>query len=487
MKHLRKLSLLLALAMLATTACGGGGDSEDTKGGNDTAPVSDTTPVETQVVLEVPNDLSSEYDVISFLTAESILAPPEELTDEVDVLGQAIYDSVMAVEEHFDIDLEFTGIVPWGDTSTMARQSINAGSDDYQFVFTCASHMVNLVNEGLFLPHAELPYIDIEKPWWNKQYIDSVSLVADEPYILFGDITYNTIQRTTCVFFNVQLLEEKLNMQPQDLYDIVYAGEWTIDKMAELVSGVYEDANGNTINDYDDIHGMVINGANQFNWMAFSSGIDFTDRDEDGYPTLNLNNETTIQLCDKLLAFMTNNPAVYKEADNHTHVWKFGNGKALFLQNRFFLTGWEQLRTMEQDYGILPMPKYDESIEGYHSTVESLVQWGGVPVTTIDPVFVSAVAEVYAYHGRDKITPAYYETTLKLKQTRDDASMEMLDMIMAGRDTDYLYINPLGGMNTVFNKVFNSSQNTFASQYASLEMAANATLQGLIEDYEELH
>ncbi|MBQ8551643.1 MAG: hypothetical protein IJ428_02385 [Clostridia bacterium] len=276
-------------------------------------------------------------------------------------------------------------------------------------------------------------------------------------------------------------------MVPQDLYDLVYNGEWTIDKMAELASQVYEDANGNTINDFDDIHGLVQFGASSFNWMAFSSGIDFTTRDEDGYPELNLNNETTLALCDKLLAFLTNNEAVYKHNDNHEHVWKFSNGKALFLQNRFFLTGWEQLRTMEQDYGILPMPKYDESIEGYHSTVEALVQWGGVPVTAADPVFVSAVAEAYAYEGRQRITPAYYETTLKLKQTRDDASMEMLDMIMAGRDTDYLFINPLGGMNEVFNKVFNSNQNSFASQYASLEMAANATLQGLIEDYEELH
>ncbi|MBQ8551642.1 MAG: hypothetical protein IJ428_02380 [Clostridia bacterium] len=150
MKHLRKLSMLLVLAMLATTACGGDGDSEDTKGGEDTTPVTDSETVNTEEMLEIPTDLSSEYDAISFLTAESILAPPEELTEEVDVLGQAKYEAVVAVEELLGVDLEFTGVVPWADTSTMARQSINAGSDDYQFVFTCASHMVNLVNEGSF-------------------------------------------------------------------------------------------------------------------------------------------------------------------------------------------------------------------------------------------------------------------------------------------------------------------------------------------------
>ena len=219
--------------------------------------------------------------------------------------------------------------------------------------------------------------------------------------------------------------------------------------------------------------------------MAYSSGVDFTARDEDGYPQLNLNNETTLDLVDKLLSLMINNEAVFAATDNNQHVDKFGNGNALFLQNRFFLTAWNQLRTMEDDYGILPMPKYSKDIEGYHSTVESFVQWGSVPVTVTDPVFVSAVAEALAYESRIHTTPAYYETTLKLKQTRDDASMEMIDMIMAGRDTDYLYINPLGGMNSIFAKVFNAGENNLASQYASLEMAANTTLRNLIDTYEE--
>ncbi|MBQ8551640.1 MAG: hypothetical protein IJ428_02370 [Clostridia bacterium] len=486
MKHLRKLSLLLVLAMLATTACNGGNDdTKDTEADTDTRIVTDSETVNNEEALELPDDLTSEYDVISFLTAENILGSADELTEDMDVLQQAMYERTAAIEERFAVDLQFTEVRPWQDTQNMARQSINAGSDDYQFVFTCASHMVNLVNEGLFLPHSELPWIDIEKPWWNKEYIQSVSLHEDEQYILFGDISYNMTQRTACVFFNVQLLEEKLNMQPEDLYELVYNDEWTIDKFTELVSGIYEDTNGNTVNDIDDIHGLTYLGSDPFNWMAFSSGLEFSGRDENGYPEINVNNETTLDLLDKLCKLFFNNEAVFKSSANPDFAVAFGSGKSLFCVNRFFMTSWQQFREMTDDYGILPMPKYSEDIEGYHSTVESLVQWGGIPVTVSDPVFLSAVAEALAYESRERTTPAYYETTLKLKQTRDEASMEMIDMIMAGRDTDYLYINPLGGLGNVFKNVFNAGQNNFASIYASVEIAGQTALQELIEAYED--
>ena len=474
--------MLLILAMLFTTACGGDGDNKDTDNGADTVHVSDGESTNNEEALGLPSDLKYPEETITILTAESIVAAPEELTEESELVDQAKHAIDLAIEDRFGITLDYVGIVPWQDTSGMARQSVNAGSDDYQMVFTCAQHQVNLVNEGLYLTHDELPYIDIDKPWWNKEYIESVSLHEDELYILFGDITYNTSQRTTCVFFNMNLLEEKLNMKPQDLYDLVYAGEWTIDKFTELVSQVYEDANGNTQRDTEDIYGFVSPWNETFNWMAYGSGIKFTTRGDDGYPEINLNTETTVTLVDKLCKlFFGNDGATVKgnAADD------FGAGRALFIVNRFFLTNWEQFRTMTDDYGILPIPKYDESIDGYHSPVEELVQWGAVPVTTSDPVMVSAVAEAMAYEGREQLTPAYYETTLKLKLTRDDESMKMIDLIMAGRDTDYIYINPLGGLGDVFEKVYAAQQNTFASSYASVEMAGAQALADLIEAYEE--
>lgn len=479
----RTISLILLTALISTLcSChgdGGNGNDTDVNSGDDTT----TTAVDTAAVLDLPDALKYPDKTVTILTAENILSGPEELTEDLDALGKAMYERTLAVEDRFDIDLDYVGVANWKDTQNIARQSINAGSDDYQMVFTCATHQLNLVNEGLYIPIDELVYIDIEKPWWNKDYIESVSLHKDDQYILFGDITYNTIERTCCVFFNVNLLEEKLNMVPEDLYQLVYNGDWTIDKFSELVSAVYED-NGDTIKNAEDIYGLVYNGNQAYNWLAFSSGLDFTTRDEDGYPKINLNTENTVSLVEKLSALFFNNQAVYDIKLSPDFAEAFGNGKSLFCVNRFYLTGWEAFRNMTDDYGVLPMPKFDGGIEGYHSTVESLVQWGGIPITVTDPAMVSAVAEALAYESRQKTTPAYYEVTLKLKQTRDEASMDMIDMIMDGRDTDYLYINPLKGLGNIFLNIHQAGQNNFSSQYASLETAAMTALSDLIEIYE---
>ncbi len=484
MKHLRKISLLLVLAMALTMTATSCGDKDKTPGEDTAASVADTADVAPgEATLELPDSIDTHYDTITVLTAEGTLHGPDELSDDISVFGKAMYDRRKAVEDRLEFEFTFLDVLKHDEVVSMARQSIGSGEDDFQMVFALSQYQVNLVNEGLYLPISDLPYIDIENPWWNKQYIDSVSLHPDEQYILFGDITYNQLERTCCVFVNLNMLEERLQMKPDDLYQIVRDGKWTIDKMTELVNQVYVD-DGDTKNDEEDIHGLVICGYNAVNWMAYSSGLKFTARNEEGYPELILNNETTVDLVDKLLALLVKNESVYSHKDNHGHVAKFGNGTSLFLVQRFFTAAWEELTNMQDDYGILPMPKYDESIDAYHSISEQNVQWGAVPITVTDPVFVSAAAEALAYYSRKYTTPAYYESTLKNRLTRDDASMEMIDIVMNGRDTDFLFANPLGGMNEIFSRVFSAGGNVFASVYARLEDVAYAKLQELIEDYE---
>ncbi len=485
MKHLRKIAMLLALAMtftMAVTSCG----KDEKKPADDTSVnTADTTDVAPgEETLDLPETIDSSYDTITILTAEGTLHGPDELSDELDVLGEAMYKRRREVEDRLGFEFAFLDIADHNDVMSMARQSIGAGEDDFQMVFVLCKFQVELINEGLYLPISELPYIDLDKPWWNKQYINSVSLHPDDQYVLFGDITYNQLERTVCVFVNLNLLQDRLKMEPDELYQIVRDGEWTIDKMTELVNQVYVD-DGDTKNDEDDIHGLVIWATNAMNWMAFSSGVKFTSRNEDGYPELDLNNETTVNLVDKLINLLCRNEHVFVHADNGGHIEKFGNGNALFLVQRFYNASWPQIQEMKDDYGILPVPKYDETVDGYHSVSEQNVQWGAVPVTVTDPEFVSAVAEALAYYSRKYTTPAYFESTLKLKDTRDDASMEMIDIVMEGRDTDFLFCNPLRGMNEIFIKIYGTGQNTFASYYASLETAAQKTLAELIQGYEE--
>lgn len=473
------LALILAMLMLSAVACTDTDVSDDTSA----ADASDQAVSEDDITPDIPDDLKFPGETVTIMSGEWVMTSVDTFEEAPDPVWQAKYYIDLHTEERFDITLDYVAIAPFQEVTGVVRQTVNSGSEDYHLVGAPAQTQVHLINEGMYHPVDELKYIDLDKPWWNREYIESVSFHKDELYVLFGDITYNTLERSTCVFFNIQLLDEKLGMQPEDLYNLVYEGKWTIDKFTELVSQVYED-DGNTLRDGGDTYGLVANWEESFNWMAYGAGLKFSGRDENGYPVINMYNEKTVDLVDKLCRLFFNNEGTsYSIASEST----FGNGQALFVVNRFFLTSWEQFRTMEDDYGLLPIPKYDESIEGYHSPVESLVWWTTVPVTISNTDMSSAIAEYMSYEGRLYLRPAYYETTLKLKQTRDEESMKMIDLIMAGRETDYLYINSTGEVGNLFKTVFRARENNFASEYAKVEKAGQQVIADLIKTYEESH
>ena len=403
--------------------------------------------------------------------------------EKADVLEKAKYDRLQIVEENLGVDFKFSGVAN-NDVPTMIRGAVNAGSNDYEMTSGLAQHMASLVYEGLFVPVSELVYVDLEQPWWNKEYIESVSYDIYNPYILFGGINYNAIERTTCVFVNVPLLEDKAQISLSDLQKLVLEGKWTLDIMNEMISGIYSDTNGNTVKDMGDTFGFISSGSGSFNYMAFSSGLEFTSRDADGYPELALNNERTYDLVEKLLSLFINNEDTLNTLSYADNVNAFTNGYSLFMIQRFFVSSWGQMREMKQDYSILPIPKLDEDIDNYHSVVGELVQWHTVPITATDLDMISVVLEMLAYEGYERVVPAYYDTTLKLKYSRGDdldTQSKILDIITDNARTDFFYINPTGSMQNIFKDIYWLGQNNFASLYAGYESSAEAAFESMRE------
>lgn len=483
----RLLSLALLVCMLLATACTGTADPVDTNDASvDTSAVSSADEESTEKP-DVPDDLY--YDGRSFrilCTLDAWYGPADldefELDKSADVLSQAHYKRNTMIEERFGIDLEiyYTAEQTVDD---VAIASVSAMSDDYDLVADVADWHRGAVYEGIYMPVNDLPYVDLDKPWWNKAYIESVSVNPANPYILFGPINGNGLQRTICGFFNIDLLTKTHGMTEQDMYDLVLDGEWTIDKMIEMCKGIYSDENGNTKPDDQDIYGFSHWNYWQVNFMAHSSGLKFTERDEDGYPVLALNNERSIALADKLLTLF-NNEDTYNHADNHGAVDFFATGHSLFHINRFFISEWNEMRENPNiNYGIIPAPKFDESIDNYYSAVANNGQWQMVPITEPDPEFASAIIEYLAYYGQEYIIPAYYDISLKFKYVRGDVdgASKMLDLITSNMYTDFIGVNTVGGLENIFTEICRQGQNNFSSKYAMRESGANYRLKEYIQ------
>ena len=118
--------------------------------------------------------------------------------------------------------------------------------------------------------------------------------------MMASDFMIDTLRTAHCLVYNKDLYTN-LYGDGDALYDTVLAGDWTLDKMIELVNSAYIDTNGNGQKDIGDTFGF---GVHQ-DWGPFipfsvSLGVEYLGRDAEGYPTLTMNNERTVLMCDKM-------------------------------------------------------------------------------------------------------------------------------------------------------------------------------------------
>ena len=98
-------------------------------------------------------------------------------------------------------------------------------------------------------------------------------------------------------------------------------------------------------------------------------------------------------------------------------------------------------REMKSDFGIIPVPKYDEAQENYYTYINTWCLGGvAVPLTCSDPELTGFMMEALCYQSYELVRPALCENLLKQKVSRDEASAQILDLIL---DNTYLDLNGL--------------------------------------------
>ena len=89
------------------------------------------------------------------------------------------------------------------------------------------------------------------------------------------------------------------------------------------------------------------------------------------------------------------------------------------------------------------------------------------------------------FESRKLLRPAYFDVTLEVKLTRDERSVDMLNLIFENRIFDFGWAFDFGGVLTsgIFNEI-NNGNNNFASSFASISTAAKAAVDQLIEQFQ---
>lgn len=148
-----------------------------------------------------------------------------------------------------------------------------------------------------------------------------------------------------------------------------------------------------------------------------------------------------------------------------------------------------EIRDMKDDYGVLPYPKLDEQTEGYRTYLSGTFSAQMISVNQPETNWerTGTITEALNAYSREFVIPAIYEVTLKTKTSRDERSVEMLDLILDSRAYSFDSCDevnfPLSPTRTLRSLIGSAKSKDITSYYASVKTQAQEWVDKMIETY----
>ncbi|MFA6948272.1 MAG: extracellular solute-binding protein [Eubacteriales bacterium] len=452
----------------------------------DTAAAADTTAV--QVKANVPEEDYEGADFLILTYDDGNLATrtyknSDADTETGDTINDAIYKRNLTVEEDFNINISQFAT---GSVESVAKKAIMAGDSTYDLIISSISHIRGLASSGYLINLYDVPYIDMTREYWD-QNMSSELTIGGKLFCNTGDIAVYDDMRVVCSIFNKGLWEQN---GLEDPYELVLGGKWTLDKMIELGSNVTKDLNGDGVYDQNDLWGIMSEyGAG--NDFFFASGERMVSLDADGNPKIVFDSERSISAAEKTLTFLLDSANVFLgDKIKSDDVWV--TASLMFQQDQVLMrtTTFEpvprDLRAMDTDFGVLPIPKFDEQQSDYHSFARSDIYVACVPSSVSSAERSGIITESLAAGSVATLTPAFYDISLQGKVLRDDASQSMLDIIFGSKVYDIGYLYSIGSFESMLSNIISSGKNNFASKLEGSLSKAQTSLDKLVDAYAEI-
>ena len=473
------LLILSLLASLTAAGCGESGTGDVTTGEIDTEPAVETSPDN----IPLGTDLGGQT-VRIYVRGDTI--DTEFATEQTgDIVDDAIYNRNRAIEDRLNVKLEYlsnTSVNFWDDRNIYmdtVRASVLANDGSIDIAAGLSNIMPYLAQDGMFvnLLRGDIPYLNFDSPWWPAELTDELS-VQGRMYMTSGEACLGVIKGMMCFYFNKDMIEQYKLENP---YELVTSGKWTLDKLDEMASSVYNDINGNTKVDEEDNFGFIIANENHAPNFLLACGYRLTEPDSQGLPKYALGSEKIVSLLDRLVNIMKKDGFAAKLDGKDAYSTTFINGKALFTTGEF--QNAETFRDLGFDYGIIPYPKLDENQSDYITSSRATYSLLGITVTASDIDAAAAVLEASASENYRSVTPVYFEKALKVKYSRDDVSSQMFDIIKSHISFDFGVVHGpmMENISTELRQEICRAKGTWSSTWAAKESTVNT----MVSDYLE--
>ena len=476
--------LLSALLLTSTISCAGSGDTTETTA-DTTVGGTVETEAETELTAELPDKtyngeevmfLTSLHTGFDWYTSYEIYAA--EMNGQL--INDAVFNRNQQIEERLDIKIAETKLEK---AHNVARETLIAGDTQFDVVMPYINDTIGLATEGLLMDLNTIPYLDLEKPWWDQR-ANANMVIADKLFFSTGDIAILDNECTMVMFFNKDMIEQYSLENP---YELVKENKWTIDTVGEMAAVVTHDSNGDGKMTNDDTWGLSV-ASNAPVSFYFGAGERIVDMDEEGKLAFSIGSSRSIDVFDKVMTLCYNENMLTDhngKADFNSVSPIFNAGQVMFVT--FALVDINALREAEFEFGILPYPLYDETQADYNNLISSgLVSSTSVPFNNDNTELTGVTLEALAYYSTDTLTPAYYDNALKTRYVRDEESGEMLDIIFATRVYDLGYIFNWGGAGQLVTSVYQAESTEYVSKWEAIQQKAQTALDEALETFAKL-
>ncbi|NLZ37778.1 MAG: hypothetical protein GX897_09965 [Clostridiales bacterium] len=486
----KTIPLLLSAALITLpifTACGDAKSSADENQADENV----IAEVETQETLPAAESMirqqvsgkdygGYEFRVVGNTSSDGItgLVYNEVYYEEEN--GEPLQDSVYRRNQQTEDLLNCKiRLITQSEPEKSLRNSVIAGDDEYDAMLSSLMNQGSIAREGLIKNYYNIATMDLSNPWWDKNIVSNFTILGNKLYFLAGDINFRDDYAVAVIYFNKQLIE---NFGYDNPYDLVDSGKWTLDAMLYMVNGFTQDIDGDGKLDIKtDRYGFGDN-TDIIKHLIFSMGSKITETDKDGIPRIAEMTESHIGKVEKLYNDICNNDNIFV-GDNAPIVHAMLDSRCLFYYE--MLGAYSLFRTMEDDFGIIPPPKYDEAQENYHAYVSN--GWTStyvVPITNPDFNRTGDILETMCAFSTDTIRATLYDVLFTVKYARDTQTARMIDYVVDSKvydwSGDFGWLNDLTGC---YTSLTNSKSFDFVSRIEKVEKKVNKTIEKMVEDF----
>jgi len=353
----------------------------------------------------------------------------EETTGEP--VNDGIFERTQRVNEYLNVNIAEHQV---SDSAAELRNSVKGGTDDFGVALCTLMGDFAIAQEGNVYDLNTIEGLHLDGAWWDQNANEDLS-INNKLYFTTGSFDTTRFDSIRALYFNQRLIKDYGLNNP---YEMVDNNEWTIDNFASLMEAAVHDADGDGLWTDKDRYGWISYTEIMVDLLTRGCGVNYIDKDpETGYLMDGTQGEKLIDVYGKIYNIVINGNYVF---DNHQDRYKaYDRGKSdriiqeLFMENSVLFysecMAWtRELRNMEEDFGIVPPPKYDQTQERYYSIIlNPFMQM--IPVTVEDVNRYANILNALNAASHDTVMEGYVNITLQGKSTRDEDTVRMLRLV----------------------------------------------------------